>query len=66
MPWSRPIRIRQGRTQPVLQTDRGWGESPSGRCETLAEHFRPIFAEIAAARSSAISIASFPVKRSEN
>ena len=32
----------------MLQTDAGWGAGPSGRYETLADTFRPVFAEIRA------------------
>ncbi len=31
----------------MTQIDQGWGEGPSERYETLAEKFRPLFAEIA-------------------
>ncbi len=32
----------------MSQTDAGWGAGPSGRYESLAERFRPVFAEIRA------------------
>lgn len=32
----------------MSQTDAGWGAGPSGRYETLADTFRPVFAEIRA------------------
>jgi alkylation response protein AidB-like acyl-CoA dehydrogenase len=33
----------------MSQTDAGWGAGPSGRYESLADRFRPVFAEIRAA-----------------
>jgi alkylation response protein AidB-like acyl-CoA dehydrogenase len=37
-----------GKSKPMAQTNAGWGAGPSARYETLADRFRPVFAEIRA------------------
>ncbi len=36
------------KVEAMSQTDAGWGAGPSGRYESLAERFRPVFAKIRA------------------